>query len=187
MDVEFVHLHFFRIFLGKSIKYHCSYRTNRFRKSHATDFFSLRENLVNIRNSNLTELYSDSITELFKKCNISLAISCKQRKPKQLDEFIVLASTGQRPTTSSSSDIHINIFYPILEYLINELDNRFSNESGHFLWHFSSLFRRAHLFIYRRFERLCGRLLTQSSWFITWNSSCKEVYNWNNLTHQNFL
>lgn len=46
------------------------------------------ENLVNIRNSNLIELYSDSITELCKKCNISLAISCKRRKLKQLEEFM---------------------------------------------------------------------------------------------------
>ena len=51
MDAEFVHLlrffffffFCFRIFLGKSIKYHCSYRTNRFRKSRETDFFSSRK------------------------------------------------------------------------------------------------------------------------------------------------
>ena len=57
---------------------------------------SLGEILVNIRNSNLTELYSDSITELCKKCNISLAVSCKRRKLKQLDDIIVLEFTGQQ-------------------------------------------------------------------------------------------
>ena len=67
---------------------------------------------------------------------ISLAISCKRRKPKQLEEFIVLESTGQRP--SSSSDI--DIFYPILDCLINDLDNRFTNVS---------------LVIYRGISALC--------------------------------
>ena len=108
----------------------------------------ISENLVNIRNSNLTELYSDSILELYKKCNISLTISCKWRKPKQLDEFIVLEFTGKRSTTSSSSDIYINIFYLILHSFINELDNRFSNESLVIFRDISAFYPGGHTFLF---------------------------------------
>ena len=78
IDAEFVHVRFF--FFGYSWE-----SQNITAATGQTDlgktaqlFSSLRGNLDNIRNniriSDLTELYSDSIIELCKKCNILTAI-----------------------------------------------------------------------------------------------------------------
>ena len=91
---------------------------------------SLREDLVDIRNSNLTDVYADSISELCNKCNIPLTTLCKRRKPKHFEEYIAFECTGQRPAASSPTGRLINSYYPILDCLICGLDNRFSNESA---------------------------------------------------------
>ena len=72
IDVEFVQLlrlFFFRCSWEKSIKYHCCYRTKTDLGKAMQLISLLYENLVNIWNSNLTQFYSDSITELCKKCD----------------------------------------------------------------------------------------------------------------------
>ena len=102
MYAEFVHLlrvFFFVDILGKVNKVSLQLQDKKKKDlgKAAQLISSLRENLINTRNLNISELYSDLIFELCKKCNISLAISCKWRKSKQLDEFIILECTCQRP------------------------------------------------------------------------------------------
>ena len=102
---------------------------------------------MDLRNSNLAGVYADSISELCNKCNIPLTTLCKRRKPKHLQEFIVSESTGQRPTTSSPNERLINNYYPILDCLISELDNRFSNESAVIFRGISALCPGGHTFL----------------------------------------
>ena len=94
---------------------------------------SPREDLLDIRNSNLIERYSDQVTQLCKKCSISPTTTRWRKRNRQpsrrLDEFIVLESTGHRSTSSDSSHVHISIFYPDLDCFVSELDSRFSRES----------------------------------------------------------
>ena len=120
IDAEFVHLsQFFSDILGKVKKVSQQLQDQQADLGEACKLISsLREDLLDIRNSNLIERYSDKVTQLCKKCSISPTTTRSRKRNRQpsrrLDEFIVLESTGHRSTSSVSSHVHISIFYPRL-------------------------------------------------------------------------
>lgn len=129
IDAEFVYLlHFFSEVLGKVDKVSQQLQDKQADLRKATMLISsLREDLADIRSSDLSEHYSKKVVELCEKCNISPNKERKRtRTPRRLDGFIVLEKTGQR---SNPSNVHITIFYEVLDCLISEIDRRFSEAS----------------------------------------------------------
>ena len=166
IDAEFVHLlRFFSDILEKVNKVSKQLQDQQTDLGKAAQLISsLREDLVDIRNSNLTDVYADSISELCNKCNIPLTTLCKRRKPKHFEESIVFECTGQRPAASSPSGRLINSYYPILDCLISELDNRFSNESAVIFRGISALCPGGQTFLSTHdLKKLCYCLLSQCS------------------------
>ena len=136
IDAEFVHLlQFFSDILGKVKKVSQQLQDQQADLGEACKLISsLREDLLDIRNSNLIGRYCDRVTQLCKKCSISPTITRSRKRNRQpsrrLDEFIVLESTGHRSTSSDSSHVHISNFYPVLDCFVSELDSGFSRESS---------------------------------------------------------
>ncbi|XP_064089169.1 uncharacterized protein LOC135203362 [Macrobrachium nipponense] len=88
MDVEFVCLlQFFSGILGKINKVSQQLQDKQadLGKAAAKLISCLREDLADVRNSNLIENYSNRVDELCKKCDISPTVTRKRsRKPRQL-------------------------------------------------------------------------------------------------------
>lgn len=153
IDAEFVYLlQFFSEILGKVHKVSQQLQDKQSDLGKAAKLISsLRENLAEMRNSDLIKHYSGKVDELCKKCSISPTKTRQRtRKPqpsRRLNEFIVLETTGQR-TPDSSIVQHISIFYEVLDCLISELDHRFSKESCSILCGVSALCPRGETFLY---------------------------------------
>lgn len=132
IDAEFVYLlQFFSEILRKVDKVSQQLQDKLADLREATLLISsLREDLADIGSSDLIEHYSKKVVELCETCNVS---PYKERKrtriPRRLDEFIVLEKTVQR---SYPSNVHISIFYEVLNCLLSEIDRRFPKIPVHF-------------------------------------------------------
>ncbi|KAG0710630.1 hypothetical protein GWK47_022395 [Chionoecetes opilio] len=148
IDAEFVYLlHFFSEILGKIHIVSQQLQDKQADLGKAVKLISsLNEDLADMRNSNLIEQYSEKVTELRTKCCISpLMNRSRRRKPRQLDEFIVLETTGQR--YDSSHVQHSSILYEVLDCLISELDRRFTKDSSAIFCGISALCPRGQTFL----------------------------------------
>ena len=130
VDAEFVYLlHFFTDILGKVEKVSKLLQEKQTNLAKATDLISsLRDHLAGMRKSDLSEQYSEKVDKLCNECNISSrAVRKRTKKPRRLDEFVVMETTGER--SSDLRPVHTSIFYSILDCLMSEIDNRFSKDS----------------------------------------------------------
>ena len=53
----------------------------------------------------------------------------RRKRPKRLEDSVVLASTGRRDsdgTLSCSHSVKLNIYFPVLDHFLSEMDRRFS-------------------------------------------------------------
>ena len=107
IDAEVVHLlQFFSDILGKVKKVSQQLQDQQADLGEAcTLISSLCEDLLDIRNSNLIERYSDNVTQLCKKCSISPTTTRSRKRNRQpsrrIDEFIVLESCTYQHLLSS--------------------------------------------------------------------------------------
>ncbi|XP_066940930.1 zinc finger MYM-type protein 1-like [Macrobrachium rosenbergii] len=132
IDAEFVYLlQFFTDILGKVNKVSTQLQDKQADLGKAANLISsLHEHLVNVRNSDLNDHYSEKVNELCRKCCITPTTTRKRvKKPRKLDGFIVFETSGQGSSVPCHVQ-HIRIFYEVLDCLISELDRRFSKESN---------------------------------------------------------
>ncbi|XP_064111563.1 zinc finger MYM-type protein 1-like [Macrobrachium nipponense] len=131
MGAEFVCLlQFFSEILGKINKVSQQLQDKQTDLGKAAKLIScLREDLADVRNSNLIENCSNTVDELCKKCDISPTATRKHsRKPRQLRDFIILETSGQRVVEPSHAQ-HVTILYEVLDCLNSKLERRFSKDS----------------------------------------------------------
>ena len=53
----------------------------------------------------------------------------RRKQPRRLEDFITLESTGSRDPLSCSQSIKLNIYFPVLDHFLSELDRRFSTSN----------------------------------------------------------
>ncbi|XP_064089194.1 uncharacterized protein LOC135203389 [Macrobrachium nipponense] len=131
MDAEFVSLlQFFSEILGEINKVSQQLQDKQADLGKAAKLISCpREDLADVRNSKLIENYSNRVEELGKKCDISPTVTTnRSRKHRQLRDFIMLDTTGQRVVEPSHAQ-HVIILHEVLDCLNSELERRFSKDS----------------------------------------------------------
>ena len=101
---------------------------------------ALAADLVNSTSDTLKTLRSDDtwsqtykyITEVATLHNIEvqeLTQSRRRRRPRMVDDFISFestASTGHRESLNSSESLKTNIYFPVLDHILSEIDRRFT-------------------------------------------------------------
>ena len=53
----------------------------------------------------------------------------RRKQPRRLEDSITLESTGSRDPLSCSQSIKLNIYFPVLDHFLSELDRRFSTSN----------------------------------------------------------
>ena len=51
----------------------------------------------------------------------------KTRRPQRMDDFVCMSSSGQRESLTSSQSLKINVWFPVLDNMLSELDRRFTS------------------------------------------------------------
>jgi hypothetical protein len=96
--------------------------------------------LIQVVAIRLTELRSEEefeklwvkVTELTASCDIHLPEMRRKRPskaPARLQDAVVMETTGQRQDVSEKREFRTQVYYPILDSIIGEMDRRFSGQN----------------------------------------------------------
>ena len=73
--------------------------------------------------------YVCNVASLFDIVELQSRPQRQRRPPQKLIDGVTLETTGVRDTFNTSQDLKVNLFYPILDAIINELQHRFDNKN----------------------------------------------------------
>lgn len=88
---------------------------------------STRDTLKSLRNDETWNHTFKYIADVASLHDINLEETRQRRRPRRMDEFASSSSIGHRDSLDSSQSLKLNIYFPVLDTILSEIDRRFTS------------------------------------------------------------
>ena len=103
--------------------------------SRASELVLATKSLLSLyRSDDYWEKVYDQATRVAELHNIAVQVTTRRRKrPTYLNDSVVCETTGSRVSLSTREEFKTQLYFPVLDQFLHELNNRFQNQNNSIL------------------------------------------------------